>query len=198
MSNINPTTIEENFPIAGQDNDTKTFRDNFSSIVSNFEIAQTEITELENTVARINTDNDFENNVIDRAVFRNCVERRTINSLPIEGATSSEIQIDFESGSYHVLTLQNFVNVVISFINLPGDTAIPNPAENALGRMTLEIYSAENIERNISFTGAGGVIFKKSPDFPSVFTVSSASNPVFIEVWRHSNTIFMRYLGQYS
>lgn len=199
MSNINPTTIEENFPIAGQDNDTKTFRDNFSSIVSNFEIAQTEITGLENTTARLTTDNNFENNEIENAVLRDCFERKTTNTVPREGAASSNIQIDYKSGSYHVLTIQNFVNVNISFDNLPGDSSTPNPPTNAVARMILEIRSAENLARTVTFTGSGGVVFKKSADFPTSFVVSSADDPIFIEVWRHGTAnIFLRYLGQYS
>jgi hypothetical protein len=47
-SQINPNNIDITYPIAGQDNDTKGFRDNFSSIRSNFITAKTEITGLQN------------------------------------------------------------------------------------------------------------------------------------------------------
>lgn len=46
-SNINPSTINITYPIAGQDNDTQGFRDNFSSIKNNFSVAQTEISALQ-------------------------------------------------------------------------------------------------------------------------------------------------------
>jgi hypothetical protein len=46
-SNINPNTINITYPIAGQDNDTQGFRDNFSSIKNNFSVAQTEISALQ-------------------------------------------------------------------------------------------------------------------------------------------------------
>ena len=35
-SNITYTTIDEQFPVAGQDNDSQGFRDNFSIIKENF------------------------------------------------------------------------------------------------------------------------------------------------------------------
>ena len=35
-SNISETGINEQFPIAGQDNDAQGFRDNFSTIKNNF------------------------------------------------------------------------------------------------------------------------------------------------------------------
>lgn len=50
-SNINPNTINITYPIAGQDNDTQGFRDNFSSIKNNFSVAQTEISALQSNSA---------------------------------------------------------------------------------------------------------------------------------------------------
>ena len=46
-SNINPNTINITYPIAGQDNDTQGFRDNFSSIKNNFSVALNEISALQ-------------------------------------------------------------------------------------------------------------------------------------------------------
>ena len=50
-SNINPANLDINFPIAGQDNDTQTFRDNFSAIRNNFLLAQSEISALQTTIS---------------------------------------------------------------------------------------------------------------------------------------------------
>jgi hypothetical protein len=36
MSNINPNNINGSYPIAGQDNDSQGFRDNFTNILNNF------------------------------------------------------------------------------------------------------------------------------------------------------------------
>jgi hypothetical protein len=49
MSNINPTSINGNYPIAGQDNDSQGFRDNFTNIVNNFTYAASEISALQST-----------------------------------------------------------------------------------------------------------------------------------------------------
>ncbi len=46
-SAINYAAINENFPVAGQDNDTQTFRDNFDSIKTALSTAKTEITDLQ-------------------------------------------------------------------------------------------------------------------------------------------------------
>lgn len=46
-SNINPTNIDITYPIAGQDNDTQGFRDNFSNIKNNFVVAKSEISNIQ-------------------------------------------------------------------------------------------------------------------------------------------------------
>ena len=52
-SNINPNNINGNFPIAGQDNDSQGFRDNFTNILNNFSFAASEITDLQNSVSGV-------------------------------------------------------------------------------------------------------------------------------------------------
>ena len=50
-SKITPTNINVNYPIAGQDNDTKGFRDNFTNIRSNFITAASEISTIQSTLS---------------------------------------------------------------------------------------------------------------------------------------------------
>jgi hypothetical protein len=47
MSNINPNNIDGTFPIAGQDNSSQGFRDNFTNIRNNFSYAQSELNDLQ-------------------------------------------------------------------------------------------------------------------------------------------------------
>lgn len=54
-STINTVNIDINFPIAGQDNDTQTFRNNFSAIRNNFAAAATEISALQANSASSST-----------------------------------------------------------------------------------------------------------------------------------------------
>jgi hypothetical protein len=46
-SNINTTDINTSYPVAGQDNDTQGFRDNWANIVENLQVAAAEITNLQ-------------------------------------------------------------------------------------------------------------------------------------------------------
>ena len=47
MSNINPQNIDGTYPIAGQDNNSQGFRDNFTNTVNNFTFAAAELTDLQ-------------------------------------------------------------------------------------------------------------------------------------------------------
>ena len=66
-SNINSDAIDALYPVAGQDNDSQGFRDNFSTIKNSLATAKTEITTLQNDTAKKNADNDFNGNKIQEA-----------------------------------------------------------------------------------------------------------------------------------
>ena len=58
------------------------------------------------------------------------------------------------------------------------------------------------LTRLLTFQTSGSTVIKKDPLFPATISIdesSTAKNPIFIEVWRHSaDLIFMRYLGKFS
>lgn len=193
-SNINFAGINEQFPVAGQDNDTQVFRDNFDTIKTSLRVAQEEITDLQNNVARTDLDSDFNLYKITNAVLQQCRDAK----FNWGNYSETAIDIDFELGPYQIITLGSNVNMV--FTNFPGDpvyTAETTPI--GMGKVTLELYAAPGGSYTVNFVTSGGTVIKKDPDFPGSVTVASSDNPIFIEVWRHSqSTIFMRYLGQYS
>ncbi len=193
-SNINFASINENFPVAGQDNDTQVFRDNFDTIKRSLQSAQEEITDLQANTAKVNLTNDFEKNTITRAVFQNCRDQKFDG-----GIIESNMTIDFENGPYQIFRFKTNSN--IDFLNLPGDPSLADEAVPiGVGKITLEIYkNGSDPSKVITFISSGGTVFKKDPSFPGTITLTSNDNPIFIEAWRHSSdVIFLRYLGQYS
>ena len=58
-SNINTTNINESYPVAGVDNDSQGFRDNFATIKNNFVSAKAEIESLQDNTAKTNANNNF-------------------------------------------------------------------------------------------------------------------------------------------
>ena len=75
-SNINPTNIDGTYPIAGQDNDSQGFRDNFTNIKTNLQYAKQELEDLQSKVvlksALVGTtlENDLNNATLYRPQFK--------------------------------------------------------------------------------------------------------------------------------
>lgn len=73
MSTINTNSIDANYPIPGQNNSTQGFRNNFAAIKQNFNLASSEITDLQNKVvlksalANSTLNNDMANTLISNA-----------------------------------------------------------------------------------------------------------------------------------
>lgn len=95
VSEITVTSIDETFPIAGKDNDSQGFRDNFSSIKTNFQTAKSEIDDLQANVVRTDQANNLNNNNILSANFVNCTEE-----VYDGNNVSGTVLVDFENGSY--------------------------------------------------------------------------------------------------
>lgn len=76
MSSINTNGIDANYPVPGKNNPTQPFRDNFSSIKNNLNIAGVEITDLQTKVvvksplANTAINNDMANTLISNASVR--------------------------------------------------------------------------------------------------------------------------------
>jgi len=191
-SNINFAAINENFPVAGQDNDTQVFRDNFDTIKTNFQEAKSEIEDLQDNVARKDEANDFLYNIIGSVTLQDAYLRKKDYGSPIVAATQ---EISFKQAMYHIIKFAG--NCSLSFIEFP-TTAADATGLGQMGKATLELYG-DGTARTLTFTTTGVTVIKKSSGFPGTFTVTSATNPILIEVWQHStDTIYLNYLGSFT
>jgi len=189
---INFAAINENFPVAGQDNDTQVFRDNFDTIKTNFSTAKTEITDLQDNAARTDEDNDFLYNIVGSVTLNDTYLRKKDYGAAIVAGTQD---VSFKQAMYHVIKLG--ANTSLSFSEFPTG-AVDATGLGQIGKATLELYG-DGTARTITFTTSGATVLKKDPLFPGSVTVTSATNPVIIEVWQHSATvIWLNYLGLYS
>lgn len=198
-SNINYLSINENFPVAGQDNDTQVFRDNFDTIKTSLRYAKDEITDLQTDSARLDLDNDFSLNKIQNALLQN---NRT-QKFDAGAVTASPTTVDYQNGNYQIYRVG--ANLTMDFLNFPGDPVfVSESTPIGMGKVTLELYG-DGTKRLVTVLTSGGTITKKS-NFPTLteagvhtFEVTSTTDPVIIEVWRHSaDKIFLHYIGQFS
>src|SRR6056300_1343102 len=117
-SSINPNNIDTTYPIAGQDNDSQGFRDNFTNIKTNFEFAESEIDDLQSKVllksalTSTSLDND-----LNGALMKNAKIQGYRGTLVDQSATSGSITLDYSTGHYHTITTGG--NITIAFSNLP-------------------------------------------------------------------------------
>jgi hypothetical protein len=168
------------------------FRDNFDTIKTNFSTAKTEITDLQDNAARTDGDNDFLYNIVGSVTLNDAYLRKKDYGAAIVVGTQD---VSFKQAMYHVIKLGT--DISLSFSEFPTGV-VDATGLGQIGKATLELYG-DGTTRTITFTTSGSTVLKKSPGFLGSVTVTSATNPVIIEVWQHSATvIWLNYLGLYS
>jgi hypothetical protein len=109
MSSINPNNIDGTYPIAGQDNDSQGFRDNFTNIKNNFTFAYDELTDLQN-----------------KAVLKSALNGSTLDNTVTYTSLNT-------SGNLLATGLSVFGNASISgFLNVSGNILAAGAVVNAL------------------------------------------------------------------
>ena len=183
-SNIVPGNIDGTFPIAGQDNSSQGFRDNFTAIKNNFTTANTEITDLQNNKASTNADTSFNDQVVSRAVLKDTAES-VYDHTTISTGT---LTLNHENGNFQIATITG--NVSFAFSNFPASgklgriilLATVDPGVTAL-TMPSSVKKASNVE------GSDG----------SSVTVNPGVGRYMYEFMTHDGgtTVFMHQLGDY-
>jgi hypothetical protein len=132
-SNINPQNIDGAYPVAGQDNDSQGFRDNFTNTKTNFTFAAAEITDLQNkAVLKAALDGTVLNNDMGGSILSNAQLQDMSETRVALGTVGGAQTINYAAGSYYTLTTSGSVSV--TFTNFP-------PA-GQLGRLRLQISVA--------------------------------------------------------
>jgi hypothetical protein len=115
MSNINPQNIDGTYPIAGQDNDSQGFRNNFTNTVNNFVFAAAELTDLQNnailkapltSVGQTTLNNNLNNAQLIGAQLLESTY--TLNNLT---TPSGNLQVSWASGQFQTVTLSSSTNM---------------------------------------------------------------------------------------
>ena len=118
-SNINPNNIDGQYPVAGQDNNSQGFRDNFTNTKTNFQYAANEITDLQNNVVLKSAlngttlDNDMGGSLLYDATIQDFAATR----YAFTGSVSGSQTINYAAGHYQTLTTGGSVS--LSFSNFP-------------------------------------------------------------------------------
>ncbi len=119
-SNINPNNIDGAYPVAGQDNNSQGFRDNFTNIKTNFQYAEDEINDLQ-AKALLKAaltggvlDNNMNDNLIYAAAIRDFAAPRVQISPTGSPLTAT---VNYALGHYQTFTTN--APTAIEFTNFP-------------------------------------------------------------------------------
>jgi hypothetical protein len=143
MSNINPNNINGAYPVAGVDNDSQGFRDNFTNIVTNFTYAYNELSDLQNKVivksalSGTTLNNNMAGTLLTSAQIQDFRETEYDN-----GTISTNVTLDHTKGHYHKVTTNGTINV--GFANFP--------AAGTVGRIRLKLIVQNSTDRMILAT----------------------------------------------
>lgn len=170
-SQINPYNIDGTFPVAGQDNSSQGFRDNFTNTKNNLVFAKTEIEDLQSkavlksALTGTTLDNDFSGAAISNATVKGF--RNTKYDL---GTVSGSQTINFSNGSFQTLTTSASVSIA-SITNWPNTSGtatvltlgiiVANSSHTVTFPSSVTMGDAAGTSsRTITFTSPGAYFFE--------------------------------------
>ena len=132
-SSINPNNIDGAYPVAGQDNDSQGFRDNFTNTKTNFSYAAAEITDLQNkAVLKSALTGTTLNNNMGGSILSNAQLQDMSATKVSLGTQTGTITLNYAAGPYYTVTTSG--SVTVNFTNFP--------AAGEVGVMRLQINVA--------------------------------------------------------
>jgi hypothetical protein len=197
-SQINYNIIDGTYPVAGQDNSSQGFRDNFTNIKDNFEYAYNEISDLQNKallrapLVNGTFNNDMQGNVITNATTQGFRDQL----YNISSAASGSILVDFNTGSYQTVTLAGAttISALSSFSSTAGSFArvklqvTVNSTSSTLTLPATVTINADNLAgydtttRTITFDRPGIYVYEFN-------TIDGGSNFAVVDITNNSRNI---------
>lgn len=204
-SNIDTNNIVETYPVAGQDNDSQGFRDNFQNIKTAIGVAKTEITALQNDAPSLTTDNNFNGSTLSNAITKDITEKTSASQ--IDGVDDT---IDFSAGSYQRLNL-TVEDPSVNSINFSNFGPNDSLTKLRLAVTSVDSGDAAKTTRKFEINLAGSpVYFKQSTPgsaTPLTFPIDLAKDDLSVyifDVWTFSTSggvpadIYVDYVGKYT
>ena len=115
-SNITYSTIDENYPVPGVDNDSQGFRDNFNVVKTALTTANTEITNLQSGSCKVNAANNFAGNTISYASF--LANKESTNTA---NRTGVSVDLSLSWSQAHVFVIKAEADITLTLSDFPTD-----------------------------------------------------------------------------
>ena len=181
--------IDEAFPVAGVDNESQGFRDNFDLIKTALTVANAEITDLQDTTAKINADNAFAGNQISNADLLTVTEKTVVKGQYAAGTTPN---VQYLEGSYQVSSIIDDKTFLISW-KTGSSVSLEN---NRYAKMIIHVTCNTSHTLDFVVEGGGDVFYDTNDTVP--YTIGAS--PVIIELWTYNggNTMYVKKKGEFE
>ena len=114
-SSINPNNIDGAYPVAGQDNNSQGFRDNFTNTSTNFQYAANEITDLQNkAILKAALTGTTLNNNMNGSILSNAQLQQMSNTVVALVTLSGDVGINYAAGSYQSVTTSGSISLAFT------------------------------------------------------------------------------------
>jgi hypothetical protein len=137
-SNINPFSIDNQYPVAGIVNDTQGFRTNFNNIRTNFTAAAAEITALQNSSLVRSNINTLGNTVLSGGEYLNMAFTRYDNQL-----VNGNVSLDYTKGQFQTITTNGPV-IIQGINNFPSTISAVPGGNSKAGRLLVKLVVTSN------------------------------------------------------
>jgi hypothetical protein len=198
-SQINFENIDADYPVAGIDNDSQGFRDNFSVIKQNFQISKTEVEELQDRTVKLDSLNSFSSaGVIRGARLENC----RVSGKELNQAGASSYTLNWQEGALQVFRISQESEFSLFLSNWPAKDSGNVPSYFNV-RLHLLLEGSEPVSGTTSVSFSAGPNTIKKSNFPNIdgtITVDSTVDPQVLDVWSYDGgqTVFVNYLGKFA
>ena len=187
--------INVNYPVAGQDNDSQGFRNNFTAISNAFAQADGALTNLTTSTAKLNMDNDFLGNAISHSISKNNVGEYVslgqINDTPHT--------LYFNQAQYHDVTISTSTTFQVG--------GWPNAADwNSnlyYANLRLQVFVtadavASSSTVNFQTLVDGGIIHNKTTQ-SLPFVINTSTSQIW-DIWtvNGGQDVYVHLLGQFN
>lgn len=189
-SAIVSSTLDATFPVAGQDNNSQGFRDNFQITKDGLSQAATEISDLQLNTAKLNEDNDFNGNIIENAVTKQLYGSVATVTQPPTG------NLDVSTGDYQRVILADS-NVTLTLTNWP-------TLDGRFAKVRIHLENLNTLSRTVTF--AASALATVSDDDSGKFSTHAIAVPagktVMVEASKFDfgvgSKVYLRYLGEFA
>jgi hypothetical protein len=191
-SNINPNNIDSTYPVAGQDNDSQGFRDNFTNIKNNFTYSKSEIEDLQSKVLLKSalTGGTLDNNMAG-ATITSVTLLDSRETTVDKGSVSGTVTLNHNEGHYQLLTSSGSVSLALANWPTSGKAGRIRLEANVTSTShTLTLPAAVSVG-NVNLQGASSnvITFAATGRYYYDFTSTDAGTTVFVnEVSRPRST----------